>query len=59
LLTGSLHGAFLKPIFLIMLIVRFHALIERQPINGAWESYLAQISDRFRILTQGSRAAAA
>jgi hypothetical protein len=50
LLAGPLRAAFLKPLFLIMMMVRFHALIENQPINEEWDARLAGISDKFRDL---------
>ena len=46
------RGAFLKPVFLIMIIVRFHALIEHEPINQEWVARLDQLSDKFRDLGQ-------
>ncbi|HEY2445170.1 MAG TPA: hypothetical protein VGI20_05465 [Rhizomicrobium sp.] len=46
------RGAFLKPVFLIMVMVRFHALIEKEPINQEWVARLNQISDKFRDLGQ-------
>ena len=57
LLVGPLRAAFIKPVFLIMMIVRFHSAIEGQPINPEWDARLAAISERFRTL--GSDAAAA
>ena len=56
ILAGPLRAAFLKPLFLIMMMVRFHALIENQPINQEWDARLATISDKFRDLgTQARR----
>jgi hypothetical protein len=49
-LAGPLRAAFLKPLFLIMMMVRFHALIENQPLNQEWDAKLATISDKFRDL---------
>jgi hypothetical protein len=46
------RGAFLKPVFLIMVMVRFHALVEHQPINEEWVARLDQLSDKFRDLGQ-------
>jgi hypothetical protein len=50
------RGAFVKPVFLIMIMTRFHALIEHEAINAEWVARLDQISDRFRAL--GDKAAA-
>jgi hypothetical protein len=57
LLVGSLRAAFLKPLFLIMMMVRFHALVENQPINQEWDARLASISSQFSGL--GSQAKSA
>lgn len=46
------RAAFVKPLFLIMIMTRFHALIEHQPINAAWVAHLDQLSDKFRDLGQ-------
>jgi hypothetical protein len=54
ILAGPLRAAFLKPLFLIMMMVRFHALIENQPLNQEWDARLATVSDKFREL--GTRA---
>jgi hypothetical protein len=53
LLAATLRAAFLKPLFLIMIMVRFHALIENQPINEAWAARLDEISGKFRTLGRG------
>jgi hypothetical protein len=44
------RGAFLKPVFLIMIMVRFHTLIEHEPINQEWAARLNQLSEKFRDL---------
>jgi hypothetical protein len=56
LLVGPIRAAFVRPIFLIMMMVRFHASAEGQPINPQWDAQLASISDQFRTL--GANAAA-
>ncbi len=55
LLAGPLRAAFVKPIFMTMMMVRFHAAIEGQPINPEWDARLSEISGQFRDL--GARAA--
>lgn len=50
LLAGPLRAAFLKPLFLIMMMVRYHALIENQPINQEWDAKLAGVSSQFADL---------
>jgi hypothetical protein len=60
LLTAAVRSAFVKPIFLVKMMIRYHALVEGQSINETWDARLAEISDKFRDLAQrGARAAAA
>jgi hypothetical protein len=49
------RGAFVKPVFLIMIMTRFHALIQHEAINAEWVARLDQLSSRFRSL--GEKAA--
>ena len=51
----STRGAFLKPVFLIMIMVRFHVLIEKEPINQEWIARLNQLSDKFCDLGRKAR----
>lgn len=44
------RGAFLKPVFLIMIMVKFHVLVEHQALNEEWATRLASLSDKFRDL---------
>jgi hypothetical protein len=57
LLAATLRAAFIKPLFLIMMMVRFHTLIEHQPLNQEWDARLSSLSDKFRTL--GAQAATA
>lgn len=57
LLASALREAFIKPLFLVMIMVRFHALVENQPINAEWADRLAQMSDKFRTFAYGARTA--
>ncbi len=57
LLAGPLRAAFVKPIFMAMMMVRFHSAIEGQPINPEWDNRLSTISGQFREL--GAQAAGA
>ncbi len=57
LLAATVRSSFIKPIFLIMMMVRYHALIEGQPINAGWDEQLSNISGKFRDL--GTQAVAA
>jgi hypothetical protein len=55
LFAWAARAAFIKPLFLIMIMTRFHALIENQPINAAWIAELDQLSGKFRDLGQSAR----
>ena len=41
-----------QPLFLICMMIRFHALIENQPINSTWVGYLDGLSDKFRQIVR-------
>ena len=56
LLAGPIRAAFIKPIFLVMIMVRFHSAIEGQAIDANWDAQLATISDGFRTLGQDAAA---
>jgi hypothetical protein len=53
LLATALRSAFLKPLFLIMMIVRFHLTIEDQAIDQDWQDRLASIPGTFGTLAPG------
>jgi hypothetical protein len=53
LLAGCLRSAFIKPLFMIMIMVRFHAAIEGQPIDPNWDNRLRELSSNFAGLGQG------
>ena len=57
LLAGPLRAAFIKPLFLIMMMVRFHSAIEGQAINPGWDAQLASVSEGFRALGRDAAAA--
>jgi hypothetical protein len=56
LLALAARGAFVKPLFLIMILVRFHSAIEGQPIRADWVARLDQLSGKFRGLEQKAQA---
>jgi hypothetical protein len=58
LLASAVRAAFLKPLFLIMMMVRFHTLVENQPIDAEWNQRLAAVSDKFRDFGSGVMGAA-
>jgi hypothetical protein len=51
LLAGNVRAAFLKPLFLVMVMTKFHVQIQNQPINQEWDERLSQASNKFRELT--------
>jgi hypothetical protein len=53
LLASTLRAAFISPLFLIMMMVRFHALAENQAINQEWDARLSSVSDKFQSLGAG------
>ena len=50
LFARAARDAFVKPLFLIMIMVRFHGLVENQEINQKWVDWLNRLSDKFREL---------
>ena len=52
LLALSARSAFVKPLFLIMILVRFHTAIEGQAIRQDWVARLDVLSGKFRNLEQ-------
>ena len=58
LLTAAFRSAFIKPIFLVKMMIRFHALIENQAINESWDTRLSEISDKFNNLARRGAASA-
>ena len=47
LVAANLRSAFLKPLFLIMVMIKFHVLVRNQPINLEWDARLSSISGKF------------
>jgi hypothetical protein len=50
--AADVHSALLKPLFLTMVMVKFHASVQAQPINPEWDARLSDVSDKFRELKQ-------
>jgi hypothetical protein len=46
----ALRAAFLKPLFLILLILRFHLLVEDQPVNPQWSARLNRLFADWHLL---------
>jgi hypothetical protein len=50
--AADIHSAFLKPLFLTMVMVKFHATAHGQAINPEWDARLSDVSAKFRELKQ-------
>jgi hypothetical protein len=48
LFASNVRQAFLKPIFLVMVMTKFHVLVRNQPINLEWDQRLTSVSKKFR-----------
>jgi hypothetical protein len=55
LLASNVRAAFLKPIFLIMVMTKFHVQVQNQPINQEWDERLTRMSDKFRQIDEKMR----
>lgn len=47
LFAANARSAFLEPIFLIMVMIKFHVSVEKQAINAEWDARLTSVSDKF------------
>ncbi len=56
LLAANVRSAFLKPLFLIMVMTRFHVSVKGQAIDVVWEARLGQVSGKFGELAGKARA---
>jgi hypothetical protein len=56
LFASNVRQAFLKPIFLVMVMTKFHTVVQNQPINVEWDARLSQVSDKFREIKTKSEA---
>jgi hypothetical protein len=52
LVAANVRSAFLKPLFLIMVMVKFHVCVRNQPINLEWDERLSNLSNKFIDLKQ-------
>jgi hypothetical protein len=50
LVANSVRQAFLRPLFLTMLLLKFHSLVQGQPIDLAWDQRLEGVTNKFREL---------
>lgn len=47
LFASNVRGAFLEPLFLIMVMTKFHVCAQGQPINLEWDTQLSSLSGKF------------
>jgi hypothetical protein len=52
LYAGNVRDAILRPLFLTMILLKFHETVQGQPINLEWDQRLTSLSDKFRQLTE-------
>ncbi len=47
LCAANARSAFLEPLFLIMVMIKFHVAAENQPVNLDWDARLTTLSGNF------------
>jgi hypothetical protein len=50
MLAWAIRGAVLEPLFLTMIMIKFHLCVKNQPINLEWDARLSSVSDQFVAL---------
>lgn len=48
LFASNVRQAFLKPVFLVMVMTKFHLAVQNQAINTEWDERLSSVSAKFR-----------
>jgi hypothetical protein len=48
LFASNIRQAFLKPLFLVMVMTKFHVVVRNQPINLEWDQRLTSLSRKFQ-----------
>lgn len=56
LFAWNIKSAFLHPLFLIMIMTKFHVSVKGQPINEEWDTRLTQLSRKFVTLKEKAAA---
>ncbi len=54
LFAWNIRMAFLKPLFLIMIMTKFHVCVKGQAIDPTWDGRLSQVSKKFDKIKQGA-----
>ncbi len=52
LFASNVRNAFLKPVFLVMVMTKFHVLVRNQAINLEWDERLSSLSKKFREMKE-------
>jgi len=47
LFASNIRQAFLKPLFLVMVMTKFHVVVRNQAINLEWDARLSSVSSKF------------
>ncbi len=55
LFAANVRSAFLRPLFLTMVMVKFHSCVQGQEINEEWDEKLTSASGKFRELSDKAR----
>jgi hypothetical protein len=56
LFASNIRQAFLKPVFLVMVMTKFHVLVRNQAINPEWDQRLSGISRKFNEIKEKAAA---
>jgi hypothetical protein len=59
LFASNVRRAFLQPLFLTMVMVRFHVSVQGQPIHEQWDARLTNLSGKFREIKERALAPSA
>ncbi len=54
LLAANIRSAFLKPLFLIMVMAKFHTSVQGQAIDLEWDERLSRVSKKFQTIRDRS-----
>jgi len=52
LFASNVRQAFLKPVFLVMVMTKFHVVVRNQAINSEWDERLSGVSSKFREIKE-------
>ena len=55
LFAFNVKAAILHPLFLIMIMTKFHVCVKDQPIDETWDGRLNKVSNKFQKIKDGIR----